>query len=277
MDGYPLRRMVPASSPEGRVDYLLQVGPERWPVSELIGKRIALQATGALTCTCCGRRVRKFYGAGVCYPCLRDAPEASPCIIHPELCRAHLGEGRDIQWEWEHHFQEHVVYLAQTGATTSARGGIKVGVTRSSRMPARWIDQGAVAALPIARMPYRQLAGAMEVVLKAVLPDRTDRNAMLRNVTVDGEALLRTRSLALGAIPAELLTYGLPDAPLRTFTYPGHLPPRVVGVSLSKTPEFIGTLCAVKGQYLVLGDGRALNIMAHSGFHVWLDILTAGT
>lgn len=256
------------------MDYLLQVGLERWPVSELIGKRIALRATGALTCTCCGRRVRKFYGPGVCYPCLRDAPEASPCIIHPELCRAHLGEGRDPQWEQEHHMQEHVVYLAQTGSSTSGRGGIKVGVTRSTRMPARWIDQGAVAALPIARMPYRQLAGAMEVVLKAVLPDRTDRNAMLRNVAVDAEALSRARTLALDTIPHDLLPYALSDGPLRTFSYPGHLPPRVVGVSLSKAPVLVGTLCAVKGQYLVMGDGRALNIMAHSGFHVWLDILT---
>ncbi len=125
-----------------------------------------------MTCVSCGRGVTKFYGQGFCFPCFRDAPEASECIVRPELCRAHLGEGRDPAWERDHHDTEHFVYLSHTG-------GIKVGVTRGTQVPVRWIDQGAVLALPIARTPYRQLAGAIEVALKAHFADRTNWRKML--------------------------------------------------------------------------------------------------
>lgn len=274
MYGDPLRRMMPEVTPDGQVHYGLHVGIDRFPVSALIGARVALRATGALSCTVCGRRVRKFYGSGTCWPCLQQAPEASPCIIRPELCEAHVGGGRDPQWEQEHHFQEHVVYLSQTGASGVGRGGIKVGVTRASRMAMRWVDQGAVLAVPIARTPYRQLAGAIEVDLKRVFPDKTDRAAMLRTVVPDEGALRTAQALAFEAIDPALRPYLLPDAVPSAFHYPGRLPPRVAGVSLLKVPELAGTLVAIKGQYLVWGDGRALNIMTHSGFHVLLDILT---
>ena len=65
------------------------------------------------------------------------SPQNSECIIRPELCRAHLGEGRNPDWEKEHHLQPHIVYLAQTDV-------IKVGVTRSTQVPTRWIDQGEI-------------------------------------------------------------------------------------------------------------------------------------
>ena len=56
------------------------------------------------------------------------------CVIKPELCRAHLGEGRDMEWEREHHLKDHYVYLAVSS-------GVKVGITRDTQVPTRWIDQ----------------------------------------------------------------------------------------------------------------------------------------
>jgi hypothetical protein len=278
MDGAPLRKMVAERSADGSVRYALQIGIDRVPLDARIGGALNIHFTGARTCMACGKRVRKFYGQGFCYPCLRDAPEASACIVRPELCRAHLGEGRDVQWERDHHHQEHFVYLAQTGPTSGGpeKGGIKVGVTRSTQVPVRWMDQGAVAAVLIARVPYRQLAGAIEVDLKRIFPDRTDWRAMLRQLPADHVGVEQARTRALGAVDPALGGYMLEEEPVMGFHYPGGpFPPRVASVSLEKAPELNGNLVGVKGQYLVFGDGRVLNIRNHSGFHVDVGILTA--
>src|SRR5690606_40132032 len=131
--GAPLRKLLAGF--DGRVRYALPLGGETLELEPFIGGPFTLRATGVLSCVSCGRRVKKFYGQGFCFPCLRDAPEAAECIVRPELCRAHLGEGRDPDWERDHHDTEHVAYLSWTG-------GLKVGVTRATQVPVRWIDQG---------------------------------------------------------------------------------------------------------------------------------------
>jgi hypothetical protein len=268
MDGSPLRKMLVglhADGPESRVEYALRLGAGTVPLADRTGKPFTLRFTGARTCISCGMRVKKFYGQGLCYPCFRDAPEASPCIIRPELCRAHFGEGRDIQWELDHHVQEHIVYLAFTG-------GVKVGVTRSTQVPVRWIDQGAELAVPIARVPYRQLAGAIECDLKRIFSDRTDWRAMLTLRPADAEVLLLARGKALAQVDPSLRAYMLPDEKPLRLTYPlPPVPPRLVSVQLDKLDEIDGRLLGVKGQYLVWGDGRVLNVRNHSGYHVEVE------
>ena len=168
----------------------------------------------------------------------------------------------DPEWEQEHHATEHVVYLSHTG-------GVKVGITRSTQVPVRWIDQGAVAALVIARVPYRQLAGLIEVDLKRVFADRTNWRAMLKKVPVDHEALLAARELAYRTLREDLQQHLLPDALPLDINYPVlAYPPKVTSVSLLKTPEVIGKLMGVKGQYLIWEDGRVLNVRNQSGIHV---------
>jgi hypothetical protein len=247
---------------EGAVRYALRYGTHELALNDLVGSPFALRFTGQMTCVSCGRSVKKFFGQGFCYPCFRDAPEAAECIVRPELCRAHLGEGRDPEWERAHHDTEHIVYLGFTG-------GIKVGVTRSTQVPVRWIDQGAMAAVRIARTPYRQLAGAIEVALKAHFADRTNWRAMLKPVRPDVDALLAARDKALSSLPADLQEHALPaEAPqLLHYPCPGW-PPKVSSVDLAKEPEVSGTLAGIKGQYLVWADGRVLNVRNHSGFHV---------
>ena len=264
MDGEPLRKML-AGMDGDAVGYALHLGQSTVPLADRIGTAFTLRFTGARTCMSCGKRVKKFYGQGLCFPCLRDAPEASECIVRPELCRAHLGEGRDAAWEKEHHHTEHLVYLSQTG-------GIKVGVTRGTQVPVRWIDQGAVLAVLIARTPYRQLAGLIEVALKDHFADRTDWRRMLQQVTPDPDALLRARDHALTVVPKELAEHMLSDGTPRVLAYPLHrTPPKVVSVSLDKLPEVSGTLLGIKGQYLLWEDGRVLNVRNHSGYHVEVE------
>lgn len=273
MEGSPLRKMLaelvapPLGGHCSQVRYQLHLASGLLPLDGHLGREFTLRFTGARTCMGCGKRVKKFYGQGLCYPCLMHAPEASPCIIRPELCEAHLGKGRDVEWERNHHDREHLVYLSFTG-------GVKVGVTRSTQVPVRWIDQGAVLAVPIARVPYRQLAGAIEVDLKQHFADRTDWRKMLllADPTPGEAALLQARSKVAQVLDPAMGAYLLPDEPLVRIAYPLlNAPPKLVSVKLDKLPEINGKLQGIKGQYLVWADGRVLNVRNHAGYHVELN------
>jgi hypothetical protein len=261
-DGQPLSKML--SAIDGTVRYALPFDPPM-ELAPFIGKPFGLRATGVLSCVSCGKRVKRLFAQGFCWPCLQSAPEAAECIVHPELCRAHLGEGRDPQWERDHHFTEHVVYLSYTG-------NVKVGVTRATQVPTRWIDQGAAAALIIARVPYRQLAGLIEVDLKRVFADKTNWRAMLKEVAPDAEALRAARAQAIGALRDDLQPHLLIAEEPLAIRYPVlAYPPKVNSVSLEKAPRVHGTLVGIKGQYLLWEDGRVLNVRNQSGWHVEVE------
>ena len=260
-DGEPLFKMSATLGADGTVRYAL---PFDSPVDLMpyVGRSLTLRATGVLSCVSCGKRVKKLFQQGFCYPCLKSAPEAAECIVHPELCRAHLGEGRDPDWEIAHHATEHVVYLSYTG-------NVKVGVTRATQVPTRWIDQGAVAALVIARVPYRQLAGLIEVDLKRVFADKTNWRAMLKEVHADQDALRAARAQAIGALRTDLQEHLLPDEEPLSINFPVlAYPPKVTSISFEKQPEVGGVLVGIKGQYLLWEDGRVVNVRNQSGVHV---------
>lgn len=259
----------------GLVHYGLELGDEVVPLNPRVGGDLSIRFTGTMICVSCGKKVNKFFGQGFCWNCFSTAPEAAECIVRPELCRAHLlgpypaspemGGVRDAQWELEHHCTGHTVYLSLTG-------GIKVGVTRDTQVPVRWIDQGAVAAVVIARTPYRQLAGLIEVELKKTFADKTNWRAMLGEVRPDADALLAAREQAIAALGYELGAYAVHhEAPL-ILSYPSStIPPKVNSISLEKEPAIAGTLAGIKGQYLVFADGRAFNVRNHSGYHITLN------
>lgn len=251
----------------GIVRYTLRMANGTLPLADRVSTEFTLRFTGEKTCVTCGKRVKKFYGQGTCYPCFRNAPDSSPCIIRPELCGAHLGQGRDVQWELDHHMQEHIVYLSYTG-------DIKVGVTRSTQVPVRWIDQGAMLAVPIAKVPYRQLAGAIEVDLKRLFSDRTDwrRMLLLPDPEVGVNPLLLAREKAIQEVDPALREYMMPNEPVLRLSYPLlNVPPKLVSVQLDKLSEITGKLHGIKGQYLIWSDGRVLNVRNHTGYHVEVE------
>ena len=95
---------------EDEVQYhLRQDNGDMLHMNPLIGSEIAISFDGVIHCIVCGKKTKKSFGNGACYPCFMNAPESSPCIVRPELCEAHLGKGRDVEWEETHHNQEHVV------------------------------------------------------------------------------------------------------------------------------------------------------------------------
>ncbi len=248
------------------VQYTLLMNGEPVDMNELIGQMIDIQFDGQINCINCGRLTKKSYSQGFCYPCMIKSPMNSECIIRPELCRAHLGEGRDVAWEEKHHLQPHIVYLAQTDA-------VKVGVTRDTQVPTRWIDQGAWRAIQIAEVPYRFLAGQIEVALKTHFTDKTNWRSMLTNKTndtVDIEAFYRS---AAEQLPQDLQQYYSADHSVTDIHYPvTQYPTKVKSVGLEKEPNIAGQLMGIRGQYLLLNDGRVFNVRKHSGYYVQIAV-----
>ena len=211
-------------------------------------------------------KTKKSFAQGFCFPCFKNAPENSPCIIRPELCEGHLGKGRDAEWEENHHVQPHVVYLALSS-------GLKVGVTRGNQVPTRWIDQGATQAIRLAETPHRQLAGAIEVVLKDYMSDKTNWQRMLKNQIAEGIDLLKEKQKAKALLSGDLQQYISEKNDVFTFNYPvDSYPLKVKSVNFDKLPEIEGKLKGIKGQYLIFMDNRVLNIRRHTGYFITLSI-----
>ncbi len=256
-------KKMPVRIQETKVQYSFPFD-ESMPVNDWVGKDVVLKFTGQINCTLCGRDTNKTFGDGLCYPCFRDAPQASPCIIKPELCEAHLGKGRDVAWEERNHNQPHIVYLALSS-------GLKVGVTREKQVPTRWLDQGAAAAIILAEVPYRKLAGDIEVFLKDFYSDKTSWQAMVKNHVAEAD-LLEEKENAAYELPEELRDFISDNDDIWEFNYPVlEYPTKAKSLKLDKVPEIEGRLSGIKGQYWLFSDGRVFNWRNHSGYHITLE------
>jgi hypothetical protein len=166
--------------------------------------------------------------------------------------------------------QPHYVYLANAS-------GLKVGITRATQIPTRWLDQGAVQALPMLKVQSRHQSGLVEVALKQHVSDRTDWRKMLK-----GEPELHDLPMQCGDLlsrceqPLAQIAGGkgtevfsiLEQEPVRAFSYPVlQYPTRVSALNLEKTPRIEGTLLGIKGQYLMLDTG-VLNVRKFTGYQV---------
>jgi Protein of unknown function (DUF2797) len=246
---------------EGGAQYTLVLDGKPIDMNAKIGKTITLRFDGTINCVACGQLTKKSFGQGFCYPCFRNAPEASECIIRPELCRAHEGEARDMAWAEQHCLVEQIVYLARSSA-------IKVGITRASQIPTRWIDQGATDAIVFARVPNRYTAGLVEVAMKEHLTDRTNWQRMLKNEVIDAD-LAATKASLTGMLDADLQQFVVSDDTVCSIDYPvNRYPEKVKSVGFDKQAEIEGCLAGIKGQYLIFDDNRVLNIRKHNGYRV---------
>lgn len=234
-------------------------------INDLIGKNISLQFKGKINCISCNTPIKKTYGQGFCYPCFISAPEASDCIIRPELCKGHLGEGRDVEWEEKNHVKPHVVYLAASSA-------IKVGVTRETQVPYRWIDQGATKAKGIVYCPNRYEAGRIEVLLKGLFTDKTSWQKMLKNDVNLQLDLELAASKALDFLGDQIGVCEVINESPTEIHYPVmEYPEKVKSLKLDKFPQIEGELRGIKGQYLLFDDNRVMNIRSHAGYTVDLE------
>lgn len=261
---------VAASAP---VSYQLPIGDRLLDMNRLIGSQLRLSYTGAINCVHCNRLSKKSFNQGYCYPCFRKLAACDSCIVSPEKCHFAAGTCREPEWAQRNCFTDHFVYLANSS-------GIKVGITRGSQLPTRWIDQGASAALPIFRVANRRLAGLLEAELRAYVSDRTQWQAMLKgapapvDLVAAREQLFRYAEQGIDAVmadcgPADVVV--LDDAAAEQFEFPvERYPEKVKSFNLDKTAEVSGRLEGIKGQYLIFDSG-VINIRKFGGYNVVIE------
>lgn len=247
---------------EDEVKYSLHFEQGTIEMNNLINQQVQLSWNGDIFCSSCAKNIKKTFGDGFCYTCFTTAPEATECTIRPELCRAHLGEGRDVEWEERNHNQPHIVYLA-------ASDKVKVGVTRITQVPTRWIDQGASAAIRLAETPNRYEAGKLEVALKSFFSDKTNWQRMLKNEVDETIDLVTEKWELHDQLPEDLTEFFSENDEVISINYPvDHYPTKIKSLSFDKTPVIEGKLIGIKGQYLLFEGGEVLNIRKHNGYSV---------
>lgn len=246
------------------ISYFLRVDHHVIPMNQVIGENIRIRFKGEIYCIHCGRRMKKGYRSGSCFKCFRDLPENDLCMVKPELCHYDQGTCRDHIFGETHCMQPHYVYLALSS-------DVKVGITRKGSAFKRWVDQGAVAALPIAEVPTRKDAGFLEVHLSQFLSDKTNWRRMLKNEIVDRD-LWEVREELKEKIPVSFQPWLLKEPKLYRFTYPQTMvPSKITSLNLDKQSEVTGQLMGIKGQYLILDTG-VLNVRKFSGYNVLLEL-----
>lgn len=248
-----------------KADYFLELNNESVNLNAIINKPIQLSYSGKIYCIKCGRKTTKSFGQGYCYPCFTSAPETEECVLRPELCKAHLGEARDMAFAKEHCLIDHFVYLAWSG-------GLKVGVTRFHQIPTRWLDQGATRAIKICRTANRYTAGLVEVELKKILADKTNWQAMLKGLESNDLSLIAEKKKTLDFLSSAKLDFIVEEDKEFNIFYPiAHYPEKVKSFSFDKEPVFEGVLTGIKGQYLIIDNSRVVNIRNHSGYEVEIN------
>jgi len=256
-----------ASLEEGMAHYKLPFDDQQVDMNSLVGQHIELTFNKTIQCANpeCKRITHKSYSQGYCFPCARSLARCDLCIMRPETCHYHLGTCREPEWGLSNCFAPHIVYLANSS-------GAKVGITRKTNTPSRWIDQGAISALPILEVNTRLASGLIEKALKSFITDKTNWRTMLKNETeyVD---LVTTRTSLLAEVSSlvdELDAKTLPDD-IINIDYPVlKYPTKVVSLSFDKNPVISGVLNGIKGQYLLL-EGGVLNVRKFSSYHLTLS------
>ena len=248
---------------ENPVRYFLKLGEEEICVNDLIDKQVELEYLNKIHCIKCGRLTSRSFAQGYCFPCFRSAPETEDCVLRPEMCLAHEGVARDIKYAELHCLIDHYAYLSYTS-------GIKVGVTRHTQIPARWIDQGAVAAIKIAQTPNRYTSGLIEVALKSHFNDKTNWRNMLKSNELTTDLLLEKKK-AINKLPDNLKSFVSSDNEISYIDYPNTNPPEnVSSINLDKNNYFSDILSGIKGQYLIFNDGYVINIRKYGGYLIRL-------
>jgi hypothetical protein len=256
------------------VSYKLVLGDELIPLNEALGQTMQLNFSGEIFCIHCLRKTKKSFSQGYCYPCFKKLAQCDMCIVKPETCHFDRGTCRDPIWAEKHCMQGHTIYLSNSS-------GLKVGITRNTQIPTRWIDQGAIQALPIFRVNNRLHSGLVEVLIAEHVADKTNWRAMLKGnvptLDLQGERdkLIDTCEADLEQLWEEMEDFSL--QPLEseqaiTLHYPVlEYPKKIVSHNAEKNPVIEGTLLGIKGQYLIFDTG-VINVRKYTGYQTTLLI-----
>ena len=258
----------------GQVQYSLPLDDQLVPLNRLLESRLRVEFAGAIHCTHCGRASKKSFNQGFCYPCFKKLASCDVCIMNPEKCHYDQGSCREPEWGEQFCMTDHIVYLANSS-------GVKVGITRATQIPTRWVDQGAIQALPIMRVATRYQSGLVEDILRQHVADRTNWRAMLKG-NVEPVDLVSVRDGLFQQCAKELddlsTRFGiqairrLDDTETIEIEYPViEFPSKVSSFNFDKNPLVEGTLLGIKGQYLIFDTG-VINIRKYTAY--WVDFST---
>lgn len=252
------------------VTYGLRIGDDEIKLNPILGKPFKLRFNGAMFCIQCARKITKTFQQGYCFPCLRRIHECGNCMLHPERCRVEEGCCPKDDWAHAQCHEAHYVYLANSSR-------LKVGVTRHSQIPTRWMDQGTSAALPIIKVSNRRQAGCVEVIFKQFVHDKTNWHEMLKNnvphvkLTAERDRLLEMVDSQLSALrnryDASAISILEHEQPVLIHYPVLQAPNKVTSLSFDNTPEISGILQGIKGQYVMLDSG-VMNIRKFGGYEV---------
>lgn len=255
------------------VQYRLPIGDAFIEMNKYIGKPVYLHFNNVINCMACGRKTSKSFNQGFCYPCLKKLAQCDSCIIKPELCHYSAGTCREPEWGEQHCLKDHFVYLANSS-------GIKVGITRGTQIPTRWMDQGATQALPVFKVKDRLLSGLIEVILKAHVNDKTNWQKMLKGDPEPQDLIVRRNELydlcnnELNSLTSQYGNDAINYLDTETsidIHYPViKYPVKVKSFNFDKTPDISGELVGIKGQYLILDSG-VLNIRKFGGYDISVE------
>lgn len=266
-----LRKM--RSRLERPVAYKIPLGATEVGLNPLLEKQLRLEFKGKINCVHCGRKINKSFNQGYCWPCFQSLAQCDSCIIHPEKCHFDQGSCREPNWGEKFCLQDHIIYLANSS-------GLKVGITRATQVPTRWIDQGATQALAIIRVRNRLQSGSLEVIFKQHVADKTNWRDMLKAVA-DPVDLQRESEVLIQACAEEIqemeARFGffaisiLNGLATENIEFPVlQYPQKVSSFNFDKTPVVEGTLMGIKGQYLIFDTG-VINIRRFSGYEIELS------
>ena len=251
----------------GQVQYQLDLDR---PIllNQYLGQTLRFTVNDQKQCISCGRNIKKTFQQGYCYPCVISKAACDLCIVRPERCHFHLGTCREPAWGETHCMQSHIVYLANAS-------GLKVGITRKENIPHRFIDQGAVQALPLFEVSSRYHSGLIEILLARFLSDKTNWRKMLQGVPAlldlkkeareikeliskDLEALVQTHQIQCVELEGPVIDLDFP-----VLAYPS----KINSYNLDRTSELEDQLLGIKAQYLIFSQG-VLNVRTFAGYNV---------
>ena len=246
------------------VQYYLDMNSDFLHMNQLLNKTIVLNFV-SYECLNCGSE-REIYRQGFCKTCFFESPKVADWILRPELSKAHLDEeDRDLTYEKEMQLQPHIVYLANSS-------NVKVGVTRKTQVPTRWIDQGAHKAVEIVEVPNRYLAGITEVALKEHVSDKTNWRKMLKN-DIEKIDLNDWKDKLRPFIPEETKEYFIEDNEEMNICFPVEkYPVKPKSLNIVKQETYEGKIVGVKGQYLIFEDETVFNIRSNEGIVIKIDV-----
>jgi hypothetical protein len=257
------------ASLENTLHYRLPVGDEEVDLAPYLGKSISLKHTGNIFCSSCGKKTKKSYSQGHCFVCMRKLASCDMCIMKPETCHYEQGTCREPQWGEDNCMVDHFVYLSNTSS-------LKVGITRHTQIPTRWIDQGATQGLPILKVKTRHISGLIEIELAKHIADKTNWRTLLKQ---DGEPIeLQQRASELLPLVEDKIAeikakYGddaitVLNENITQLNYPvDAYPTKIVSHNFDKEPLVTGTLQGIKGQYLIFDTG-VINIRKFTSYEV---------